>query len=135
MKYKQIISKQIMKYTARTTYILLPQETCKNIVLSKRVLSNLRVSSYACPQPGNHHDIEKFTVFLRSFFLVVQVAEILDVMTIPLGNKIFSFDVCVQDEGMMNQCNIERSLENDEFVITKSRHQRLEKNCTEKNDS
>ena len=27
----------------------------------------------------------------------------------------------------MNQCNVERGLENDEFVITKSLHQELEK--------
>ena len=46
--------------------------------------------------------------------------EILDVMTMPSGNKIFSSDVSVQDEVMMNKCHVERSLKNEEFVSTNS---------------
>ena len=44
--------------------------------------------------------------------------EILDEMTMLSGNKIFSSDVSVQDEVMMNKCHVERSLKNEEFVST-----------------
>ena len=54
------------------------------------------------------------------------MAETLDDTT-PLGNEVFSYDVFIQDGGIMNQCNFERGLENDEFVITKTLHQELEK--------
>lgn len=64
------------------------------------------------------------------------MSKILNVITTPSENKAFPPENFVQDEGMINQCHVERRSENAEFFRTKSQHQlpnfTLKKNVTAK---
>ena len=56
---------------------------------------------FVCLHPGNHLDIEKFTVFLHSFLTSCPNGKDFGCNDKPLRKKVFSYDVCEQDKGMM----------------------------------